>query len=91
MAKSHANKTMINHVRADGDDSIRIINLAAQTEPMSLKGSSFHVVEYNATTGAVIDRYTSQGYADNRYVPVYEHLRQSIVHLIFPFSKTNKY
>ncbi|EIN08034.1 d-4,5 unsaturated-glucuronyl hydrolase-like protein [Punctularia strigosozonata HHB-11173 SS5] len=28
-------------------------------------GSTFHVVEYNSTTGAVIRRRTSQGYADN--------------------------
>ncbi|KAG7453040.1 glucuronyl hydrolase [Guyanagaster necrorhizus] len=28
-------------------------------------GSTWHVVEYNATTGAVIDKITSQGYADN--------------------------
>ncbi|KAI5119103.1 hypothetical protein M0805_004873 [Coniferiporia weirii] len=28
-------------------------------------GSSFHVVEYNATTGDVIDRITAQGYANN--------------------------
>ncbi|EIW85467.1 glycoside hydrolase family 88 protein [Coniophora puteana RWD-64-598 SS2] len=28
-------------------------------------GSSFHLVEYNSTTGAVIDRITAQGYADN--------------------------
>lgn len=29
-------------------------------------GGSYHVVEYNSTTGAVIRRRTSQGYADNR-------------------------
>ncbi|VDB83251.1 unnamed protein product [Peniophora sp. CBMAI 1063] len=45
MATSHANKTMVNHVRDDG--------------------SSFHVVDYNSTTGEVIGRRTSQGYADN--------------------------
>ncbi|GJF00581.1 glycoside hydrolase family 88 protein [Phanerochaete sordida] len=28
-------------------------------------GSSFHVVDYNSTTGDVISRHTSQGYADN--------------------------
>ncbi|CAL1703456.1 unnamed protein product [Somion occarium] len=28
-------------------------------------GSSFHVVDYNSTTGAVIDQRTSQGFADN--------------------------
>jgi hypothetical protein len=32
-----------------------------------LVGSSFHVVDYNSTTGVVIRRHTAQGYADNRY------------------------
>lgn len=50
MAISHANKTMVNHVRSDG--------------------SSFHVVDYNGDTGAVSDKRTSQGYADNRYTIV---------------------
>jgi hypothetical protein len=45
IAISHADKTMTNHVRADG--------------------SSFHVVDYNATTGAVISRHTAQGYSDS--------------------------
>jgi len=45
IAKSHADKTMQNHVRADG--------------------SSFHVVEYNSTTGAVIKQRTAQGYSDS--------------------------
>ncbi|KAI8999050.1 d-4,5 unsaturated-glucuronyl hydrolase-like protein [Trametes punicea] len=45
IAISHANKTMVNHIRPDG--------------------GSFHVVDYNSTTGAVIRRRTSQGYADN--------------------------
>ena len=34
----------------------------------SALGSSFHVVDYNSTTGAVIRQRTSQGYADNRQV-----------------------
>jgi len=45
IAKSHANKTMLNHIRPDG--------------------SSFHLVEYNATTGEVIARGTVQGYSNN--------------------------
>ncbi|KAH9170800.1 d-4,5 unsaturated-glucuronyl hydrolase-like protein [Lactarius sanguifluus] len=45
IAVSHADKTMMNHVRTDG--------------------SSFHVVDYNATTGAVIDRRTAQGYSNS--------------------------
>ncbi|EKM55948.1 glycoside hydrolase family 88 protein [Phanerochaete carnosa HHB-10118-sp] len=28
-------------------------------------GSSFHVVEYNATTGVVVSKFTAQGYANN--------------------------
>ncbi len=28
-------------------------------------GGTWHVVEYNATTGAVIAKFTSQGYADS--------------------------
>ncbi|KAI0373266.1 d-4,5 unsaturated-glucuronyl hydrolase-like protein [Pilatotrama ljubarskyi] len=45
IAISHADKTMVNHIRANG--------------------GSFHVVDYNSTTGAVIRQRTSQGYADN--------------------------
>ncbi|CAE6411718.1 unnamed protein product [Rhizoctonia solani] len=45
MATSHANKTMINHLRPDA--------------------STYHVVNYNQTTGAVIWQRTAQGYADN--------------------------
>ncbi|KAA1477060.1 d-4,5 unsaturated-glucuronyl hydrolase-like protein [Dentipellis sp. KUC8613] len=47
IAMSHADKTMVNHVRADGSCG------------------SFHVVDYNATTGAVIDQRTSQGYSNS--------------------------
>ena len=32
---------------------------------LSVLGSSFHVVEYNSTTGNVIRMRTAQGYADN--------------------------
>jgi len=45
IATSHADKTMQNHIRADG--------------------SSFHVVEYNETTGAVIRQRTAQGFSDS--------------------------
>ncbi|KAH9034051.1 d-4,5 unsaturated-glucuronyl hydrolase-like protein [Lactarius deliciosus] len=45
IAVSHADKTMMNHVRADG--------------------SSFHVVDYHAITGAVIDQRTAQGYSNS--------------------------
>ncbi|KZP01217.1 glycoside hydrolase family 88 protein [Calocera viscosa TUFC12733] len=45
MAMSHANKTIENHVRADG--------------------SSFHVVDYDPTTGDVQWRGTAQGYSNS--------------------------
>ncbi|KAH7344841.1 d-4,5 unsaturated-glucuronyl hydrolase-like protein [Rhizoctonia solani] len=45
MATSHANKTMVNHLRPDA--------------------STYHVVNYNRTTGAVVWQRTAQGYADN--------------------------
>ncbi|KAI0086205.1 d-4,5 unsaturated-glucuronyl hydrolase-like protein [Irpex rosettiformis] len=45
IATSHADKTLVNHLRPDG--------------------SSYHVVEYNSTTGKVIKQRTAQGYADN--------------------------
>ncbi|KAL5508057.1 hypothetical protein ACEPAH_5675 [Sanghuangporus vaninii] len=45
IAISHADKTLVNHIREDG--------------------SSFHVVEYNETTGDVIRRGTAQGYSDD--------------------------
>lgn len=41
MATSHANKTIVNHIRADG--------------------TSFHVVDYDPTTGDVAWRGTAQG------------------------------
>jgi len=44
-AISHANKTMINHIRPDG--------------------STYHLVNYNANTGAVISRGTVQGYSNS--------------------------
>ncbi|KAG8721611.1 hypothetical protein FRC08_011801 [Ceratobasidium sp. 394] len=45
IATSHANKTMVNHIRPDY--------------------STYHVVNYNRTTGAVRYQRTAQGYADN--------------------------
>lgn len=47
IAVSHADKTILNHVRADG--------------------SSFHLVTYSQSTGAVLDQGTAQGYSRNRY------------------------
>ncbi|KAJ7460940.1 glucuronyl hydrolase [Mycena galericulata] len=45
IAVTHADTTMINHIRPDG--------------------GTWHVVEYNSTTGVVIRKRTSQGYSDN--------------------------
>ncbi len=44
MARSHAEKTMLNHVRPDG--------------------STYHVVEYSESTGAVVRKRTAQGYSN---------------------------
>ncbi|QRV91455.1 glycoside hydrolase family 88 protein [Ceratobasidium sp. AG-Ba] len=46
IATSHANKTMVNHIRPNY--------------------STYHVVNYDRNTGAVIWQRTAQGYADNR-------------------------
>ena len=70
MAISHADKTMVNHVRPDGMylpvyllvphfDDIKYVDVSW------FLGSSFHVVDYNSTTGVVIDRRTSQGYSNS--------------------------
>lgn len=65
IAISHADKTMMNHIRADGASPR---NLALLYPPLIYNvstGSSFHVVEYNATTGAVIAQRTAQGYSNS--------------------------
>ena len=73
IATSHADKTIINHLRPDGALLPSYIKLLPPycgdglTHEDNL-GSSFHVVEYNETTGAVIHQGTAQGYADNRFV-----------------------
>ncbi|TCD62398.1 hypothetical protein EIP91_006952, partial [Steccherinum ochraceum] len=52
-----------------GNDTLRQIAIshARKTTINHLRpdGSSFHVVDYNSTTGKVFDQRTSQGYADN--------------------------
>ncbi|KAF5379868.1 hypothetical protein D9757_007200 [Collybiopsis confluens] len=52
IANSHANTTMINHFREDG-------------EQITSLGSTWHVVEYNSTSGQVIRKRTSQGFSDS--------------------------
>lgn len=63
IAISHANTTMKNHIRADGIRAgVSIVNYT-----LNLRlGGTWHVVEYNSTTGSVIRKVTAQGYADNR-------------------------
>ena len=67
-AISHADKTMQNHVRADGVSyfSFSFRNMESLIYIERLTGSSFHLVKYNETTGAVIFQGTAQGYADSR-------------------------
>jgi len=52
-----------------GNDTLRQIAISHARKTainhVRTDGSSFHVVDYNATTGVVIDRRTSQGYANN--------------------------
>lgn len=43
------------------------IRFELQANPFA-SGGSYHVVDYNSTTGAVFRQRTSQGYADNRYI-----------------------
>ena len=66
IATSHADKTMVNHLRPDGASSL--ISSRFEVEAELCLGSSYHVVEYNSTTGDVIKQRTAQGYADNRFV-----------------------
>ncbi|KAI5125003.1 hypothetical protein M0805_007427 [Coniferiporia weirii] len=52
-----------------GNDTLRQIAMSHANKTIENQiradGSSFHVVEYNETTGAVIHQGTAQGYADN--------------------------
>ncbi|KAH9948114.1 glycoside hydrolase family 88 protein [Amylocystis lapponica] len=52
-----------------GNDTLRNMAISHATKTMQnhvrSDGSSFHVVEYNGTTGDVVARFTAQGYADN--------------------------
>ncbi|KLO10657.1 Six-hairpin glycosidase [Schizopora paradoxa] len=53
----------------NNNDTLRQIAIShadkTMTNHVRPDGSSFHVVEYNSTTGQVIARITSQGFADN--------------------------
>lgn len=63
IAISHADKTMTNHVRADGAFLSSTLTVVACD--ILCTGSSFHLVDYNATTGAVIAQGTVQGYSNS--------------------------
>lgn len=63
IAISHADKAMMNHIRADGAPPRNLAPLYRIHNVST--GSSFHVVEYNATTGAVIAQHTAQGYSNS--------------------------
>ncbi|KAI9433843.1 d-4,5 unsaturated-glucuronyl hydrolase-like protein [Lactarius indigo] len=65
IAVSHADKTIMNHVRADGEDPLTSTPNLPRLRDHSYPGSSFHVVDYNATTGSVIAQRTAQGYSNS--------------------------
>jgi len=66
MAVSHADKTMENHIRPDGKERslYQVKNIMFMWIPFL--GSSYHVVEYDSSTGQVTRRRTAQGYSDER-------------------------
>lgn len=61
IAISHANTTIKNHIRSDG--ILRHLSLFLSNFSHWL-GSTWHLVEYNSTTGCVIEKRTAQGYSD---------------------------
>lgn len=66
IATSHANTTIKNHIRSDGTSSHLRVSLFIYLSNFSHRpGSTWHVVEYNATTGLVIKKRTAQGYSDS--------------------------
>ena len=62
IATSHANTTIKNHIRSDGTLSRLSLYLSNFSHR---PGSTWHVVEYNATTGLVIEKRTAQGYSND--------------------------
>jgi hypothetical protein len=63
IAMSHADTTMKNHIRADGAFKVPISE--GRYLILAQPGSTWHVVDYNSTTGLVIEKRTSQGFSDN--------------------------
>jgi hypothetical protein len=66
IAISHADKTLENHVRSDGKILELYHDLSCTQSSSLYSGSTFHIVEYNSTTGVVIRKRQSFGYSDNR-------------------------
>jgi hypothetical protein len=66
MAISHADKTIENHIRPDGKGHLlhQVKSIVFMRIPFL--GSSYHVVEYDSSTGQVTRRRTAQGYSDER-------------------------
>lgn len=67
MAISHADKTIENHVRPDGERHLFHETKNVLFIPVPFLGSSYHVVEYDSSTGLVTRRRTAQGYSDERW------------------------
>ncbi|KAG6836568.1 hypothetical protein H0H93_006672 [Arthromyces matolae] len=61
IAMTHADTTMKNHIRDNG----KLRTIHEQTLCPDHDCSTWHVIEYNSTTGVVIKKRTAQGYADN--------------------------
>ncbi|KAJ7273074.1 glycoside hydrolase family 88 protein [Mycena rebaudengoi] len=62
IAISHADTTITNHIRADG---LPPFILGVHVEIKHDPGSTWHVIEYNSTTGGVIRKRTEQGFSDS--------------------------
>jgi len=65
IAISHTDLTMRNHIRGDGEIAVNNSKLLSLNSILVLPGSTWHVVDYNETTGRVIRKRTAQGYSDN--------------------------
>lgn len=66
IAIAHADTTMKNHIRTDGWRFPSRNKKKSFTLLFMILGSTWHVIEYNSTTGAVIKKRTAQGFSDSR-------------------------
>jgi len=63
IANAHATTTMKNHIRDDG-----MILFKSRTPSglmYTVTGSTWHVIEYSASTGKATSKHTAQGYSDS--------------------------